>query len=416
MAVARSDDLRRQNRKLILAALRREGELSRTEIAALTRLSPSTVSIIAGALMAEGILEENPSEAPAAGSPRGRPQVAVRLNRRAGAVAAVSATLDRIYARVCDYAGGEIATAGRRLDMRAAPPGALAATVAEALREAADCAGSEGRVSRISLGVQGVTDAAGRVMIWSPITPERDVAFADLLEAEFGAPVFVANDCAAIVQALRSADPVHYGEDFAALLLAQGVGMGLHLRGAPFRGRRSSAMEFGHLTHVPEGALCRCGSLGCIEAYAGGYAILRKAQGLAESAQPEAEVDPALTAALLLRARAAPGPEREAFLSAGRAIGYGLRDLFTMIDPVPVALVGPGSTAFDLMEPEIRAAIAGGTGLAAMGDVEFRLYADEIRLIIEGGIIAALGRLDEAVAAGGSGEAAAEAQRKRRKA
>lgn len=393
--VARPDDLRRRNRRSILDALRRGGALSRTEISARTGLSPATVSIIASALIAEGVLEESPG----ASGGRGRPQVAMRLNPQAVFAAAASLTQDQVLLRLADYAGREVAATVRRLDMGAAPPGALIEAVASGLRELLGLAGPGRRLGRLSLGVRGVADARGEAMIWSPVTPEREVAFAQTLGAEFGAPVFVANDCAAIVQALRFADPEHYGEDFAALLLSQGVGLGLHLRGTPFLGRLSSAMEFGHLTHRPGGALCRCGSLGCIEAYAGGYALTRRARGEDEQAPPEAGEDRAVLARLIEKARAGPGPEREAFLEAGRAIGYGLRNFFVMLDPLPMALVGPGAAAFDLMEPEIRAALAGIRGLRA-ADVKFRLYADEFSLILEGGILGSLLHLDEAFAAG----------------
>ena len=410
--VARSDDLRRQNRRLILAALRREGELSRTELAARTRLSPATVSTLCGQLLAEGALEEALDESPGgAAIRRGRPQVAIRLNPAAGMVAAGSVTLDQVLIRLTDYAGRPVAEAERRFDTLAAPPGALVEATASALREAlaraGERAGPKRRLGHVSLGAQGVADAEGRMMIWSPITHERDVPFAARLEAEFGAPVTATNDCAALVQGLRSLDPGHYGEDFAAVLLSHGVGMGLHLHGRPFLGRRSSAMELGHMVYEPEGALCRCGGRGCVEAYVGSYAILRRAKGLSDQTPPESGVDHAVIAPLAARARAAPGPEREAFKAAGRAIGYGLRNLFTLLDPTPVALVGPGSEAFDLMEPEIRATLAGATGLAAAGDLEFRLYPDEFSLILEGGAVAALRALDEAAAEGDRVEALA---------
>lgn len=392
---ARPDDIRRQNRRLMLASLRREGELSRTELTRRTQLSPSTVSLISGALIEEGFLEERPGP-PVVG--RGRPQVAIRLDPRAAMAAAVSLTLDRILVRLVDYAGREIAAAADGFDMLAAPAGALLERTAATLRAALAQAGGERRLRHVSLGVQGVADAEGRRMIWSPITPERDLPLAERLEAEFDAPVLVSNDCAVIAQGLRFDEPAHYGEDFAVIQLSHGVGMGLNLRGAPFLGRRSSAMEFGHMVHVPGGARCRCGGSGCIEAYAGSYAILRRALGRPEHEPPRSGVDQAMIAPLLARARRGPGPERDAFLAAGKAIGYGLRNLFTLLDPLPTALVGPGAMAFDLMEPEIRAALAEARGEDAAAPLEFRLYADEIDLLLKGAALTSLLHLDEAAA------------------
>ena len=52
------------NRRLILDELRRTGPLSRTRIAAQTRLSPASITIVTAALLAEGLLTEHPKLAP----------------------------------------------------------------------------------------------------------------------------------------------------------------------------------------------------------------------------------------------------------------------------------------------------------------------------------------------------------------
>ena len=77
-----------------------------------------------------------------------------------------------------------------------------------------------------------------------------------------------------------------------------------------------------------------------------------------EDSTPEDGIGNADMQALAARARAADGPEREAYRKAGKAIGYGIGSLFALIDPAPVAFVGGGAAAFDLLEPHIRAAIA----------------------------------------------------------
>jgi glucokinase len=51
--------------------------------------------------------------------------------------------------------------------------------------------------------------------------------------------------------------------------LGTGVGGGLVLDGAPFRGAFGSAGELGHVVVHRDGALCGCGRRGCLEAYAG---------------------------------------------------------------------------------------------------------------------------------------------------
>lgn len=401
MEIARPDDVRRQNRRLVLGAVRRAGTLSRTDITALTGLSPSTVSAITASLISEGILNDRSLAEPQANR-RGRPQVQLALNTDAAMICAAAVVFNRITIWLVDYTGKTIIGAERRVETLAARKGELVEIVVAMLggllasREAAGR-----RLMHVAMGVQGVTDAASSTMIWSPIVPEANIAFGTVLEEAFGVPVSVANDCNMIVEALRGDDPDHYSEDFAAVLLSHGIGMGLYLKGQPFLGGRSSAAEFGHMVHEPDGALCRCGRHGCIEAYAGSYAIMRNAEGVSGETVPVADIDREAFARVADVARSAPGRERDAFMQAGRAIGFGLRNLFTLLDPVPVALVGPGADVFDLMEDNIRSALSGATGLAGGSGLNIRCYPDEFPLVMQGCIMTSLLYLDDAVMAPG---------------
>ena len=75
----RHDDLRRRNRAMVISAVRRAGQPSRTEIAAMTGLSHSTISAISSDLIGEGVLGEAKSGEGGV-LKRGRPQVAISLN------------------------------------------------------------------------------------------------------------------------------------------------------------------------------------------------------------------------------------------------------------------------------------------------------------------------------------------------
>ena len=238
-------------------------------------------------------------------------------------------------------------------------------------------------------------------MLWSPITPHTDIPFARLLEDATGIPVTVENDCNMIAMALRSHDPERYRNDFIAILLSQGIGMGMVLRGELFTGTQSSGGEFGHMIHRPDGALCRCGRRGCVEAYAGNYAIWRNAHGMPEDSPPVADISDADIAKLADEARRENGPEREAFRKAGEALGFALGSLFALIDPAPVAMVGHGALAFDLLEPPIREAIAKTAGGQHSKAISFDTEPNEMPLIREGCAVRALAFLDEQIFAPG---------------
>lgn len=375
-----------------MAALRRGGPQSRTELTAATGLSNSTVTLITGALIDEGSIVE--ADGAGGAARRGRPQQSLSLNPLAASVGVVTLTLNRLSASIIDYAGQAEPERTLRLETTAATTNGLREAMLSLLREAV--LGGGGRrapLRHIAVAVQGITDAAGAELLWSPVTPLRHVPIARWLEGEFGVSTTVANDCNMIAEALRWSEPAIYADNFAALLLSHGIGMGLYVKGQPFTGISSSAAEFGHMCFDPHGAACRCGRAGCIEAYAGDYGIWRNATGASPDAVPNRDFDRTTMADLVAAARAAPGREREAYRKAGEALGSGLRSLFALFDPFPVALVGSGALAWDLLEPGLRLAI--GTGQTeGPQELSVHCYENEFPLIRDGALMTALMRID----------------------
>lgn len=391
--IARPDDLRRQNRRRVVAALRRGGPQSRTELSAATGLSHSTVTLITAALLEDGSVIE--ADSSIGFIRRGRPQQALSLNPQAASVAVVTLTLNRISASIIDYAGVAEAERILRIPTQSASLGELRSAMLGVLREAlASGNAMRGPLRHIAVAVQGITGADGAELLWSPVTPLSRIPVARWMSEEFRVASTVANDCNMIAEALRWAQPEQYGDNFAAILLSHGIGMGLYLQGRPFTGIRSSAAEFGHMCFDPHGASCRCGRRGCIEAYAGDYAIWRAARGGNVMEVPGVDLDFSAMAQIAGTARSRPGAEREAYRRAGEAIGAGLRSLFALFDTFPVAMVGSGAHAWDLIEPGLREAI----GRDAMGvggeEAPIFCHADEFPLIRDGAMVTALTSID----------------------
>ena len=396
-AFVRPEEVRKGNRRRVLAAIRRGGIPSRTDIGGSTGLSAATVSAIAADLIAEGILVQGSSGA--AGSlGRGRPKVALAVNPEAAQVAVVNLQINVVSATVIDYAGEALSDSATDIPTASAGPEELREAMVDCLRQALARSGRrQVPLKRIAVGVQGVTDVAGSTLLWSPVVGVHPLPIRAWLEQAFRAPTHVSNDCELMAQALNWRSPERYGDNFAAILLSYGVGMGLFLRGGLVRGTRSSGMEFGHMTHQRDGALCRCGRRGCIEAYAGDYAIVRAARGEAEGAPPPRLAEPLDVAAIAEDARSGDERARAAIEAAGIALGTGLAGLFALVDAFPVALVGKGTLAFDLMEQPLRQALGKVGAAASASDAEIAIdcFPDERPLLYEGGAINALKVLDQ---------------------
>lgn len=384
--IARSDDLRIRNRQRVMTAIRRAGKLSRIDIARETGLSAPTVTAIASELV-QGHLLTGAEAGDRPRSSRGRPKVELSVNPGAAVVVSTVFKRNTVSSSVFDYAGNIVSEHDVRSDISVLDIGELREHLGHCITEALSKAGNVSPLRRIVVGVQGTTDTQGRKLLWTPITKHRDLPIADWLEGSFGVPVRVWNDCDMIAKSLHWHEPTLFGANFAAILLSYGVGMGLFQNGEPVNGSNSSGMEFGHMTYIPGGDPCRCGKLGCIEAYAGDYAIGRRAM----PASPDAgkyrapDIDRIIEAA-----RGGDDNASQAIILAGKALGTGLANLFALTDPIPVALVGTGAKAFEIMESPMRRALRDGSAGDLESSVEITCFPEEMPIIHSGCAISAL--------------------------
>jgi predicted NBD/HSP70 family sugar kinase len=368
--------------------------MSRTDICAVAGLSQATVSAITTSLLAAGVLQEAVrKDTPRQG--RGRPQVLLEPAPSAGLIAALALTMKGLAIALVDYSGRTLGHRHVRLQTLERETRDLIADIEAELRELiSQHAGHKVPLRHIAIGVQGVTDSSHGRVLWSPILSERDVDFRDVLSAAFGAQVTIDNDCNMIAEALRWSPDFPFHNDFTALLLGNGIGMGLYLGGVRFHGTMSSAGEFGHMLFEPRGRKCRCGAQGCVEAYAGDYAIIGAARPELRDAAIRGNLPPETFLDLADAARNGDEAGIDAFRIAGEAIGSGLASLFSIIDPLPVAFVGDGAGALDLMEPTIRGILATSAVRNITSEFAFRSFPNETQLVLEGCSMTSLQYLD----------------------
>jgi predicted NBD/HSP70 family sugar kinase len=156
----------------------------------------------------------------------------------------------------------------------------------------------------------------------------------------------------------------------------------------------SSAGEFGHMLFKPRGRKCRCGAQGCVEAYAGDYAIIGAARPELRDQAIQGNLSPETFLDLAEAARNGDEAAIVAFRTAGEAIGSGLASLFSIIDPLPIGFVGDGASALDLMEPTIREVLATSAVRNITSELAFRSFPNETQLILEGCSMTSLQYLD----------------------
>jgi predicted NBD/HSP70 family sugar kinase len=137
-------------------------------------------------------------------------------------------------------------------------------------------------------------------------------------------------------------------------LIGSGVGASIIANGATLRGSTSSAGEWGHTTVMVGGRACRCGALGCLEAYVGAEAILDQCGGLLRGSDQEAGL------AALIDLAPASAPAAELLDKTALYLGVSIADLINLFNPERIILGGwAGLLLGEYMLPAIRAAARG---------------------------------------------------------
>ncbi len=133
------------------------------------------------------------------------------------------------------------------------------------------------KAEALGIGVAAQVDLEG-VVRGSPNLGWRNVPLKMMLEKQFGLPVFVTNDVRAAAWGEWRYGSGMGVDDLAVLFVGTGVGGGVISGGNVLSGCTNSGGELGHITIVSDGRKCRCPNKGCLEAYAGGWAIAERAQ------------------------------------------------------------------------------------------------------------------------------------------
>jgi len=129
----------------------------------------------------------------------------------------------------------------------------------------------------LGIGIAAQVNQSG-VVLSSPNLGWKDVPLKAMLEEKLKLPVFVINDVRA-----ASWGEWHFGagrgvDDLVVVFVGTGIGGGVVSGGRMLEGCSNTAGEIGHSTLIVEGRNCHCPNKGCLEAYAGGWAIAERAQ------------------------------------------------------------------------------------------------------------------------------------------
>jgi predicted NBD/HSP70 family sugar kinase len=392
---ASTETLRKQNRALVLSTLRELETVSHTQIAEWSGLSSSTVSSITTELEQENVLIRQ-EHAPVAG--RGRPRVQFLHNPACAFVAAIRITFDYVEYSLVDYSGVLKDRFVIKRDFTEENVETFVAYFIEGLERLGERSGLQPKdILTISITSKGLVSRGAPVLLWSPVFEDARIDFEEILRPKWQGKISLTNETRFAAQAIaltgqKTRSRYSYG-DFATLSLSHSIGLGI--AGDDGSGKiRSFAPPFGHMVHIPDGPLCRCGSRGCIEAYSGFYGILRNAFRVTSDAIPAKFIPIQEMEKIAQSAREGNRQAEYAFRVAGEVLGIGLSRLHSFLGTMPVTIIGEGTQFIDLLMPGIETHIKKNLQVRFDSMPPLTVGEDEAELIFQGNVQASLADLD----------------------
>ena len=280
-------------------------------------------------------------------------------------------------------------------------PDAVITRIAELVN---DVAAKSGVSAETPVGVAspGPLNPRKGIVHYTPNLPGwRDVPLVQILESQINRQVSLANDgnCATLGE-------IRFGrakgtENLVYLALGTGIGGGVVSEGILIDGKNGLGAEIGHTLVALDGPRCTCGSIGCLESFASGWAIQAEAYKVATTADGdllhELAIDGKIHAGVVAKAASRGHEASIAILErAGRALGAAIGSFINMFDPEMIVIGGGVAALGELLIGPARKAVpqysfidmrqdvaieysqlGGDTGLYGAGALAFQEFGDE---------------------------------------
>ncbi|AFR28689.1 MULTISPECIES: ROK family protein [Micrococcaceae] len=244
----------------------------------------------------------------------------------------------------------------------------------------------------VVVGVPGPVDFESGRPVAPPIMPGWNGYDIRLpFEERFDAPVWVDND----VNLLALGERARRRDAYADLIyckIGSGIGAGLLSQGRIHRGANGAAGDIGHVRVPDSDAVCRCGKVGCLEAVAGGWALIRDAElaikegatgPLAASVEQGRALSPE---SIALAANSGDGLAVRLLQSSARVVGESIAALVNMFNPGVIVIGGAMASAGEVFLAEVRQRVYELSLPLATRDLRIQLSVNDEREPLRGGI------------------------------
>ncbi|MGA7730762.1 MAG: ROK family transcriptional regulator [Chloroflexia bacterium] len=265
----------------VVDALRRQTAVSRTDISRLTNWSRPKVTSVVDKMIDRGFL----MEVGEGDSQGGRRPTMLRLNNRLGYLIGVDIGATSMDLMLADLNAQALMRDSGLADVRSNPDVLLGEVKKRLLKMVHQQSLVPEQILGIGIGVPGPVDFASGTLVAPPLMPTwENFSIRDFFQQAFPqASVWVDNDVNVMALGELRAGAGIGVDNFIFVKIGTGIGAGVICHGLVHRGSTGSAGDIGHIRVDPNGPVCHCGNIGCLEILAAGPAIAARAMEAARN-------------------------------------------------------------------------------------------------------------------------------------
>ena len=341
---ASNEIIRGINKRIVLNLVRTRQPISRADLARVSGMQRSTISLIV-----EELIEENWIIEGATGRlPRGRRPTFLRLNEER-VIIGVDIRPTNITVALSDING--VFTSQELVATPKDPAAALAEIIARVKRIQQTLRSSKQQIEGIGISIPGRFDPGTERLVFAPNLKWRDVDIKGPVAKATGLSVEVENAANACVLAAIWFDDMESYRNLVVITVSEGIGAGVLMNGKLASGLSGMAGEFGHVTLDPAGPLCSCGNRGCWEVFGSNRAALRY---YLETAAPPRDFG---FQDLLSLADNGDAKALKALQTMAGHLGRGMRMIVAGLAPERILIVGELTRSWHRFGPTIEAEV-----------------------------------------------------------
>lgn len=268
------DYIRRKNKAVVFQTIRSSSPISRAAIARTTKMSPTTISRIVQELIDQGFIKE--MELQTTSTP-GRRAILLEIDHTSVLTVGIELDKSTFKIGIVDFDGRVIHVRDVQREIWGSPDETMEQIGQELNTIIEQQKIDSKKIIGVGIGIPGLVDTQNGEVILSAQLGWNRIDVVDKLKMITGYEVVIDNELKVKALAEYSHGAAKGSTRTAIIGFGNGVGSALVIEGEVYRGDTNSAGEIGHTIVDPNGAMCECGKIGCLQTYIAESSLITEA-------------------------------------------------------------------------------------------------------------------------------------------